>query len=484
MAEDYNVIAVRTEFTTDAETPLSAYAKLSGSKPAFLFESVVGGEQVSRYSFVGSSPYKTISSDSNVTKVTDDKGEAKSKPTPNDPLKLVEDELSGIRYHGLDEHRFSGGAVGFIGYEYANRIEETVPLPEKNELETPLLFFMLTEVLLIFDHARQTLTVCANARIDGEVNNAYYRACEKIEKTREILSQPSSLKPTPLLDPDPVDLKSGNFSKAEFEKLVEQAKEFVRSGDVIQTVLSQRFAVPFKHPPINLYRAIRAINPSPYMFLMEGDDFAIVGASPEVHVRLIGDEVLIRPIAGTRPRGQDKNEDSKLAEELLADEKEKAEHLMLVDLARNDIGRVCKPGSVRAAEYMTIERYSHVMHIVSQVVGTLRPDENAFDLMRATFPAGTVSGAPKVRAMQIIAEFEKLHRNVYAGALGYFGFEGNHDSCIAIRTAMISKGTLHLQTGAGVVADSVPENEYQETINKAQGMLKAIAFAEQISKAG
>jgi anthranilate synthase component 1 len=482
LAEDYNVIAVRTEFTTDAETPLSAYAKLSGSKPAFLFESVVGGEQVSRYSFVGSSPYKTISSDSNVTKVTDDKGEAKSKPTPNDPLKLVEDELSGIRYHGLDEHRFSGGAVGFIGYEYANRIEETVPLPEKNELETPLLFFMLTEVLLIFDHARQTLTVCANARIDGEVSNAYNRACEKIEQTREILSQPSSLKPTPLLDPDPVDLKSANFSKAEFEKLVEQAKEFVRSGDVIQTVLSQRFAVPFKHPPINLYRAIRAINPSPYMFLMEGDDFAIVGASPEVHVRLIGDEVLIRPIAGTRPRGQDKNEDSKLAEELLADEKEKAEHLMLVDLARNDIGRVCKPGSVRAAEYMTIERYSHVMHIVSQVVGTLRPDENAFDLMRATFPAGTVSGAPKVRAMQIIAEFEKLHRNVYAGALGYFGFEGNHDSCIAIRTAMISKGTLHLQTGAGVVADSVPENEYQETINKAQGMLKAIAFAEQISK--
>tara|TARA_B100000212_G_scaffold303685_1_gene250612 strand:+ start:347 stop:1837 length:1491 start_codon:yes stop_codon:yes gene_type:complete len=484
LAEHYNVIAVRTEFTTDAETPLSAYAKLSGSKPAFLFESVVGGEQVSRYSFVGSSPYKTISCDSNITKVTDDKGEAKHKPTPNDPLKLVEDELSGIRYHGLDEHRFSGGAVGFIGYEYANRIEKTVPLPERNELETPLLFFMLTEVLLIFDHARQTLTVCANARIDGEVNNAYHRACEKIAQTLEILSQPSSLKPTPLLDPDPLVLKSGNFSQADFEKLVEQAKEFVRSGDVIQTVLSQRFAVPFEHPPINLYRAIRAINPSPYMFLMEGDDFAIVGASPEVHVRLIGDEVLIRPIAGTRPRGQDKNEDCKLAEELLADEKEKAEHLMLVDLARNDIGRVCKPGSVRAAEYMTIERYSHVMHIVSQVVGTLRPDENAFDLMRATFPAGTVSGAPKVRAMQIIAEFEKLHRNVYAGALGYFGFEGNHDSCIAIRTAMISKGTLYLQTGAGVVADSVPEKEYQETINKAQGMLKAIAFAEQISKAG
>ena len=482
LSGEYNVIAVRAEFTTDAETPLSAYAKLAASKPAFLFESVVGGEQVSRYSFVGSSPYKTISCGHEMTTIANEKGETKTTPTPADPLQLIEDELSEIRYHGLEEHRFSGGAVGFIGYEYANRIEETVPLPEKNELEIPLLFFMLTDVLVIFDHARQTLTVCANARIEGEPEQAYQRACEKIQQTREILSQSSTLKPAPLLDPDPFDLKAGNFSKQEFEALVEQAKEFVRSGDVIQTVLSQRFAVPFKHPPINLYRAIRAINPSPYMFLMEGDDFAIVGASPEVHVRLIGDEVLIRPIAGTRPRGKNKVEDSDLAEELLADEKERAEHLMLVDLARNDISRVCQPGTVRAAEYMTIERYSHVMHIVSQVVGTLRPDENAFDLMRATFPAGTVSGAPKVRAMQIISEFEKLYRNVYAGALGYFGFEGNHDSCIAIRTAMISQNTLHLQAGAGIVADSVPENEYQETINKAQGMLKAIAFAERISE--
>jgi anthranilate synthase component 1 len=263
---------------------------------------------------------------------------------------------------------------------------------------------------------------------------------------------------------------------------VEQIKEYVRSGDVIQTVLSQRFEIPYSGDPMHLYRSIRAINPSPYMFLLEGEDFSIVGASPEVHVRLQDGDVLIRPIAGTRPRGKTPQEDELLEKELLADEKEKAEHLMLVDLARNDIGRVCEIGSVRAAEYMTIERYSHVMHIVSQVVGKLSSEKNAFDLMRATFPAGTVSGAPKVRAMQIIAELEKLQRNAYAGALGYFGFEGNHDSCIAIRTAMLSQGKIHLQAGAGIVADSVPENEFQETINKAKGMLKAIALAERIQQ--
>jgi anthranilate synthase component 1 len=273
---------------------------------------------------------------------------------------------------------------------------------------------------------------------------------------------------------------AGNFNQDEFESLVEKTKEYVRAGDVIQTVLSQRFEIPFAGDPIHLYRSIRAINPSPYMFLLEGEDFSVVGASPEVHVRLQKGEVLIRPIAGTRPRGKTAQEDKLLEEELLADEKEKAEHLMLVDLARNDIGRVCEIGSIRAVEYMTIERYSHVMHIVSEVLGKLSDDKNAFDLMRATFPAGTVSGAPKVRAMQIIAEQEKLQRNAYAGALGYFGFEGNHDSCIAIRTAMLSKGKIHLQAGAGIVADSVPANEYQETINKAKGMLKAIALAERI----
>jgi anthranilate synthase component I len=481
-SSDYDVISVRAEFTADAETPLAAYTKLSGSKPAFLFESVVGGEQVSRFSFVGFSPRKTISCGQSETKIIDRDQAPRNIPTPADPLKLIEDEMQGIRYSGAAaDTRFSGGAVGYISYEYANRVEPSVQLPEEDQLGLPLLFFMVADLVLIFDHACQTLTICANAYVDERPEDAYRDACERIDETIKLLNVPSLLKPESLAKSPEISVPEGNVSKREFEEMVERTKEYVRAGDVIQTVLSQRFSVPFSHPPLNLYRAIRAINPSPYMFLMEGEDFAIVGASPEVHVRLTGDDVLIRPIAGTRPRGKNEEEDSLLEEELLADEKEKAEHLMLVDLARNDIGRVCKTGSVRAAEYMNVERYSHVMHIVSQVVGKLKDDRNAFDLMRATFPAGTVSGAPKVRAMQIISEFEKVQRNAYAGALGYFGYEGNHDSCIAIRTAMIANDTLHLQAGAGIVADSVPENEHEETINKAKGMLNALALAERIS---
>jgi anthranilate synthase component 1 len=481
-SSDYDIISVRAEFTADAETPLSAYVKLSESKPAFLFESVVGGEQVSRFSFVGFSPRKTISCSQSRTEIIDRGQAPRSIPTPADPLKLIEDEIQGIRYSGAAaDTRFSGGAVGYISYEYANRVEPTVQLADEDQLGLPLLFFMIADLVLIFDHACQTLTICANAYVEERPEDAYRDACERIEETIKLLDVPSSLKPASLGKSLEVSVPEGNVSKREFEEMVERTKEYVRSGDVIQTVLSQRFSVPFSHPPLNLYRAIRAINPSPYMFLMEGNGFAIVGASPEVHVRLTEDDVLIRPIAGTRPRGKNEEEDNLLEEDLLADEKEKAEHLMLVDLARNDIGRVCKTGSVRAAEFMNVERYSHVMHIVSQVVGKLRSDRNAFDLMRATFPAGTVSGAPKVRAMQIISEFEKVQRNAYAGALGYFGYEGNHDSCIAIRTAMIAKDTLHLQAGAGIVADSVPENEYEETINKAKGMLNALALAERIS---
>ena len=484
LAKDFDVIAVSKEFTADAETPLSAYVKLSGDKSAFLFESVVGGEKVSRYSFVGSAPMKTIFCGENHSEIRLSNGKKITLPTPEDPLSLVEKEISSLKYHGIDNNRFSGGAVGFLGYEYANRVEKTVPLPDQDQLNMPILFFMLTEVVLIFDHARQTLTICANAFPGENPQESYDKACQKINDTLETLSMPSKLEATPLEVDEELDIPKGNFSKEEFEKLVEQTKEFVRSGDVIQTVLSQRFSIPFEHSPVNLYRAIRAINPSPYMFLLESDDFAIVGASPEVHVRLMQNDVLIRPIAGTRPRGKNEIEDQQLEKELLADEKENAEHLMLVDLARNDIGRVCEPGSVQAAEFKTIERYSHVMHIVSQVVGKLKSDKNAFDLMRATFPAGTVSGAPKVRAMQIISELEQLRRNAYAGALGYFGYEGNHDSCIAIRTAMILNGKMHLQAGAGIVADSIPENEFFETINKAKGMLKAVSFAKRIGDSG
>ncbi len=476
---EYDLIAVQAEFSCDSETPLSAYVKVCEQKPAFLFESVVGGEQVSRFSFVGFGPRKVISCGHQTTIVSEADKADTTLPTPEDPLRLVEDEMSGLRYRSrLKDGRFSGGAVGYLSYEYASRVESSVPLPLTDELGLPLIYFLITDMVIIFDHARQTLTLCANALPGDDPKSAYEQACLRIKQTHLLLNAPSSLGPVSLgevkADAPPV----GNFCKEEFESMVEKVKEYVRAGDVIQTVLSQRFKIPFSGSSTDLYRAIRAINPSPYMFLLEGENFSIVGASPEVHVRLQGDDVLIRPIAGTRKRGKTAEEDKFLEEDLLADEKEKAEHLMLVDLARNDIGRVCKIGSVRAAEYMTIERYSHVMHIVSQVVGKLREDRNAYDLMRATFPAGTVSGAPKVRAMQIIAEMEDRQRNAYAGALGYFGFEGNHDSCIAIRTAMLMENHIHLQAGAGIVADSIPENEYQETINKAKGMLSAIALAE------
>ena len=483
LSKSFDLIAVQARFSADSETPLSAYAKLSDQKPAFLFESVVGGEQVSRFSFVGFSPRKIISCGHQQTTLLETGQPPKSIPTPADPLQLVEQEISSLKYFSpLKDDRFSGGAVGYLSYEYANRVENTVPIAEQDDLNLPLLYFMVTDLLLIFDHAQQSLTICANVSPGQDPAQAYQNACQKIRDTRDRLLAPSALCPAPLQEIGDPEVPLGNYTEEEFSKHVERIKEYVRSGDVIQTVLSQRFEIPYKGDPIHLYRSIRAINPSPYMFLLEGEDFSIVGASPEVHVRLQEGEVLIRPIAGTRPRGKTTKEDRSLEQELLADEKEKAEHLMLVDLARNDIGRVCEIGSVRAAEYMTIERYSHVMHIVSQVVGKLSPEKNAFDLMRATFPAGTVSGAPKVRAMQIIAELEKLQRNAYAGALGYFGFEGNHDSCIAIRTAMLSKGKIHLQAGAGIVADSVPKNEFQETINKAKGMLKAIALAERIEQ--
>ena len=481
-SENHDVIAVSAEFTADAETPLSAYAKLSAEKPAFLFESVVGGEQVSRFSFVGFGPRKTIACGQSTTEIKERGKAPRCIPTPDDPLRIIEDEFSGIRYMGAaDDTRFSGGAVGYVSYEYANRIEPTVSLPEDDQLGLPLLFFMIADLVLIFDHACQTLTICANAYVGNNPSEAYRSSCSRIEETIGLLNASSELQPAPIGNAYDGKVPSGNVSKEDFEAMVEKTKEYVRSGDVIQTVLSQRFSVPFTSSPINLYRAIRAINPSPYMFLMESEEYSIVGASPEVHVRLTKEDVLIRPIAGTRPRGKSEEEDELLEKDLLADEKEKAEHLMLVDLARNDIGRVCEIGSVQAAEYMNVERYSHVMHIVSQVIGKLRPDCNAFDLIRATFPAGTVSGAPKVRAMQIISEFENIRRNAYAGALGYFGYEGNHDSCIAIRTAMIADGVLHLQAGAGIVADSVPEKEYEETINKAKGMLNALALAERIS---
>ena len=480
LAAQGNVIPVYTDLMADFETPVSAYAKLKEAGPSYLLESVEGGENLSRYSFIGCRPRTVFVCGPQTTEIRIPGYAAETIPTPRDPLTLIEEEMRGYRpvvLPGLP--RFTGGAVGFIAYEYVTRIEATVPAVAKDELGMPLLYFMLSDSLLIFDRAKQTLRLCVNAHVGDDPDAAYTAAVAELSELFGMLRHPSELAPAPLVDTPKITVPPGNFTQPEFEKVVEDGKEFIRSGDIIQFVPSQRFTRPFSKSPLQLYRALRTVNPSPYMFILETGDFAIVGASPEVHVRLTDGLVEIRPIAGTRKRGQTPAEDAALEKELLADEKERAEHLMLVDLARNDIGRVCQFGSVKVPEMMVVERYSHVMHIVSQVEGQIAPDKTAYDLMRATFPAGTVSGAPKIRAMQIIAQYEPSQRGAYAGALGYVGYDGNMDTCIMLRTALLKNGQIHIQAGAGVVADSVPVSEYQETISKASALIKAVAMSEQ-----
>jgi anthranilate synthase component 1 len=480
LARTGNLIPVYADLMADFETPVSAYAKLRAHGPAYLLESVEGGERLSRYSFIGCRPRKTFACAPKTTEIREAGHAPRTVPTPSDPLKLIEEELRQfrpVRIPGLP--RFTGGAVGFLSYEYVTRIEPTVPPAKKDELGIPLIYFMLSDSLLIFDRAKQTLRLCVNAHIpgDGTPEAAHAAASAELLKLFEILREKSSLAPAPLVNPDRIDVPPGNFTRPQYERLVEGVKEYIRAGDIIQVVPSQRFSRPFAKTPLDLYRALRTVNPSPYTFILDSGDFALVGASPEVHVRLTDGLVEIRPIAGTAKRGATQEEDLALEKALLADEKERAEHLMLVDLARNDIGRVCSYGSIHVPDYMFVERYSHVMHIVSQVEGRIAPGRNAFDLMRATFPAGTVSGAPKVRAMQIIAENEPVERGFYAGALGYFGYDGNLDSCITLRTALLRDGVMYIQAGGGVVADSDPASEYQETINKAGALLKAAEIA-------
>lgn len=474
LSREGNVIPVRADLLADLETPVTAYAKLRGQGPAFLLESVEGGENVSRYSFIGCNPRKIFS----------------AKPGEADPLAALERELASHRpvsVPGLPP--FTGGAVGYLGYEFIHSVEKSVPLAARDELGVPMMWFMLCDSVLAFDRAHQTMRLIVNAHIPStgpeqagnDAGAAYDAACAELRRMQGALAQPSPLAPATLAETGAVQVPAGNFTKAAFEQMVEDSKEFIRAGDIFQIVLSQRFSREFTRSPLDLYRTLRTVNPSPYMFLLEAGDFALVGASPEVHVRLTGRKVEIRPIAGTRPRGKTAAEDAAMEKELLADVKERAEHLMLVDLARNDIGRVCDYGSVKVPDFMIIERYSHVMHIVSQVEGQLAPKRSAFDLMRATFPAGTVSGAPKIRAMQLIAEKEGTQRGSYAGALGYFSYDGNLDSCITLRTALIKDGTVHIQAGAGIVADSVPAAEYQETISKASALFKAITLADKLS---
>ena len=482
------LVPVYRELAADLETPVSVYLKLRGQGPSFLLESVEKAEQVGRYSFLGFDPHKQIiSRGREVTLIDNGRVQKRTLPPEIDPLNVVAEELgryqpvAPIHEVARDLPLFLGGAVGYVGYDmvrFVERLPETVHDP----LGLPDMHLLVTDTLLIFDHVRHRLLICANAHVPPgtDLDAAYDRAQAQLDAIEAQVRQPLAAPPQQPVAPsgEPVSLTP----QAEYEEAVRQAKEYIMAGDIFQVVLSQRLARPTRATPFTIYRALRRLNPSPYMFFLDlgGDPpVHLVGSSPEVLVRLQGRTAEVRPLAGTRHRGQSDAEDRALEDELLADPKERAEHVMLVDLGRNDLGRVCEYGTVHVPELLAIERYSHVMHIVSHVVGQLRPEVDAHDLLRATFPAGTVSGAPKVRAMEIIEELEGLRRGPYAGAVGYFAFNGNMDTCIAIRTIFMQNGVAYLQAGAGIVADSDPTREWEETGYKARALGMAIDMAEQ-----
>lgn len=489
LATQGNLIPVTRRLLADIETPLSAYRKIRGAGESFLFESVEGGEHIGRYSFVGCNPRALIRQNGNRVDIIENGktvehfsvSRESGATNVKDGLEVVERVMKKYRavpVTGLP--RFTGGAVGFIGYEFIHDVEPVVPRPRKDDLGTPTMVFLIADQLLIFDRVAQTITVLVNAVLDdaSSPEEAYENAIAEIERLVSLLEQPSEHHPVTVPTETPSVPFESNVPKEKFFANVSKAKEYITAGDIIQVVGSQRFVTDFKASPIDLYRAARSVNPSPYMFLLEFGGFSLVGASPEIHVRCEDHVVEIRPIAGTRRRGNTSEEDAALEKDLLADPKERAEHVMLVDLARNDLGRVCDFGSVQVRDLMIIERYSHVMHIVSQVEGKLSANRTLYDLMRATFPAGTLSGAPKIRAMQIIAELEQTARGSYGGCVGYFSFNGNLDTCITIRTALLKENKAYVQAGGGWVNDSTPEAEFQETVNKAKAMLKAVALAE------
>ena len=481
LARHGNVIPVFAEFIADGETPVSAFSKLDRDGYSFLFESTEKNDVSGRFSFIGLQPRVILQSHGRKLRIVDGGNQGEREMT-GDPIDEVRALMARYRFMSRGElPRFAGGAVGFLGYETIHFFEPKVPLAQRDELQSPEALFMIPGSLLIFDHRLRSSKIVVNAFLeDGSPEEIYGQAAESIAAIIEKLTRSANLPLIATADHESETPRS-NFQPEEFKRAVERAKEYIRAGDVFQVVLSQRFEAEFTAKPFDFYRCLRFVNPSPYMFCLQfGDDFSLVGSSPEMHVRLTGDTMEIRPIAGTRPRGATAAGDEKNAAELLADPKERAEHVMLVDLARNDIGRVAQFGSVRVTEFMGIERYSHVMHIVSNVTGRLRSGCTPFDLIKATFPAGTVSGAPKIRAMQIISELEKTRRGCYAGAIGYFGFDGNLDSCIALRCAVLKNGKAYFQAGAGIVADSEPEAEYQESINKARAMAKALSMAKRM----
>ncbi len=481
LAKRANLIPVYREILADLETPVSCFIKTGDHPYSYLLESVEGGEKIARFSFLGGAPSLVFKSKGRtITLRSADKSE-KSFQTKHDPLYELEKLLRRFRQAsvaGLPP--FSGGAVGYLGYDTVRFIEK---IPDKNKavLDIPDSLFIFTDTLFIFDHLEKKIKVISNVMLDDfeSAAAAYEHAIQKIDqeiKRLQAMGDQQRLSPASFSG---TSLKvDSNFKKSAFERAVRKAKRYIKKGDIIQVVLSQAFRTQVRSNPFDIYRALRSINPSPYMFYLNCNGFQLIGSSPEIHVRCENGKATLRPIAGTRPRGKNSVEDKRFEKELLADPKERAEHLMLVDLGRNDLGRVCDYKSVKVSEFMTVEKYSHVMHLVSHVEGQLKKGETLFDLLRATFPAGTISGAPKVRAMEIIDELENQKRAFYSGIVGYFSYSQNLDSCIAIRTLLVKDGMAFVQAGAGIVADSNPGREFQETVNKAKALIKAVEFAE------
>jgi anthranilate synthase component I len=468
LAKRGNLIPLILDLVADVETPVSAFAKIDNGQPCFLFESAEKNEESGRFSFIGFDPIVNF----------------RSTDSAADPLRELQSVMGRFRFVAPpDLPDFISGAVGYIAYDAVRFFEPSVPVHPRDDLHLPEIMFMVPRTVLIFDHRFRILRVATHAYIEDQISaeQAYDRARADLEKTIARLKEAVHLAPIKAAMVDKPPVVRSNTTQAEFESMVRQAKELIAAGDIFQVVLSQRFETDFSARAFDLYRALRFGNPSPYMFCLKlDDDFTLLGSSPELHLRVRNRVAEVRPIAGTHRRGKDLAEDERLAGKLLADPKERAEHVMLIDLGRNDLGRVAEFGSVKVTEQMSIERYSHVMHIVSHVIARLSENKNCFDALRATFPAGTVSGAPKIRAMQIIAELEKSRRGFYAGIAGYFGFDGSHDSCIAIRSIVLKNGKAHVQTGAGIVADSDPSREYEECVHKAKAMLEAVARANTI----
>ncbi|WP_455374617.1 anthranilate synthase component I [Kaarinaea lacus] len=477
-AQGYNRIPLTREVLADLDTPLSTYLKLADGPYSYLFESVQGGEKWGRYSIIGLPCQSYVEVTGNQVTVRD-KNKVVDQVTVEDPLEWIKQYQATFKSPELEDlPRFCGGLVGYFSYDTVRYIEPRLgACPNPDTLNTPDILLMLSTEVVVFDNLRGKLL--AVVYTDPGQDNAFEVGQQRLEELVKQLDKPVSHQVSSAAEQhvSESDFVSG-FTQEGYEDAVKKAREYIIDGDVMQVVLSQRLSIPFAAKPLDLYRALRTLNPSPYMYYLNLEGFHIVGSSPEILVREEDGEVTVRPIAGTRPRGKTEAEDLALEKDLLADPKEVAEHLMLIDLGRNDTGRIAEVGTVKLTEKMVIERYSHVMHIVSNVVGKIKPEYSAIDVLRATFPAGTVSGAPKIRAMEIIDELEPIKRGIYSGAVGYISFTGNMDTAIAIRTAVIKDKTLHIQAGAGIVYDSVPENEWNETMNKGRAIFKAVQMVE------